>query len=36
MNILKNKEIQFVKHFMHNLIHSDIDVSISNKDDFVY
>ena len=35
MNILKNKEIQFVKHFIHNLIHSDIDVSISNKDDFV-
>ena len=35
MNILKNKEIQFVKQFTQNLINSDIDVSISSKDDFI-
>ena len=35
MNILKNKKIQFVKRFTQNLINSDIDVSISNKDDFI-
>jgi len=35
VNILKNKEIQFVKQFTQNLINSDIDVSISSKDDFI-
>lgn len=35
MNILKNKEIQFVKQFTQNLINSEIDVSISSKDDFI-
>jgi hypothetical protein len=35
VNILKNKEIQFVNQFTQNLINSDIDVSISNKDDFI-
>lgn len=35
MNILKHKEINFIKQFTHDLFNSDIDISISNKDNFI-
>ena len=35
MNVIENKELQFIKQFTQNLINSNIDASISNKDDFI-
>lgn len=35
MNVIELKKIEFLKQFTHNLMDSNIDISISNKDDFV-
>lgn len=35
MNIIKHKEINFLKKFTHDLSDCNIDISISNKDNFI-
>lgn len=35
MNIIKHKEINFLKKFAHDLLDCNIDISISNKDNFI-
>lgn len=35
MNIIKHKEINFLQKFTHDLLDCNIDISISNKDNFI-